>query len=786
MDTSLIGQSLLRREDARLLSGRGRFVADLEVAGALEASFVRAPIAHGNIVSIDPGPALEIDGVVAVLSAANLPPHSPLVDAVGIDGLLKTPQEPLAEGRVRYVGEPVAVVIATDRYIAEDGAALVEVDYEPLVALTDVAAAGHASAPPLFPDLGTNTVYEATKSFGDAAGVLASAHRVYRSEFHGGRLTAAPLETRGCIAAFDPADNDLTMWSSTQGHHLLRRRLATTTHIPKNHIRIVAPDVGGAFGQKIPASPEEVTVALAAIALGRPVRWIEDRRENLVAAPHAKEQIVTTEIGIDPDGHFLAMRARVVGDAGAYSFNSASALIEPYLSALLMPSVYRIDHFECEIIATLTNKSPVSPYRGVGWTASHTARELLIDHIAADNGWDPAELRRRNMIESAAFPFTNVTGMVFDSGTFRESLNEALRLIGYERLRAEQREQPVGRRRLGIGISPYVEPNGWGSEGAAQSHWVFSSYDGGTVTMDPSGKVTVAVGTPSQGQGHATTLAQLAAATIGIDVEDVRVRSDDTATTPISLAGTRASRAAVVSGGAVVLAAEEIRDRLRRIGAHLLEADVEDVAIRDGVLGVIGDGGAGLTVAEVAAAAHFDPGVRVADPEPLLSAQRFYDPGATYSNGCIVASVAVDSATGGVDILDLVTVEDCGRIINPLVVDGQIRGAAAQGIGYALLERVVYDGDGQVQTGTFMDYLLPTASDVPPFTVEHLESPSPNTVGGIKGMGESGMIAVPAAVGNAVADAIDGHPLFATMPITADVIASFFEAEEDGGESTEQ
>ena len=572
------------------------------------------------------------------------------------------------------------------------------------------------------------------------------------------------------------------MWSSTQGHHLLRRRLATTTQVPENLIRVIAPDVGGGFSQKIPASPEEMSVALASIAIERPVRWVEDRRENLIGAPHAKEQIVTTEIGVDGDGRFLAMRARVVGDAGAFSFNSASALIEPYLSALLMPSVYDIDHFECEIVATLTNKSPVSPYRGVGWTASHTARELLIDRIAADNGWDPADLRRRNMIPSARLPHTNVTGMVYDSGSFLESMDEALRLADYGGFRSAQQAGTHGvRRRLGIGISPYVEPNGWGSEGAAQSQWVFASYDAATVTMDPSGRVTVSVGTPSQGQGHATTLAQLAAETIGVDIASVTVSNSDTAATPVSVAGTRASRAAVVSGGAVVLAAREVNDRLRRVGAALLEASEEDVVIQDAVVHVIGDAGAGLAVDRVAAAAHFDPAIRQAVPEPMLSVQRFYDPGATYSNGCIVATVGVDTETGHVDVLDLIAVEDCGRIINPLVVDGQIRGAAAQGIGCALLERVSYDEQGQVQTATLMDYLVPTAADLPRFTIGHIESRSPNTVLGIKGMGESGMIAVPAAVANAVADAVPGHGRVGSLPISNESVAAMFEnsAEKD-------
>ncbi len=553
-----IGRPSLRCEDARLLSGRGQYLADLRLPGMLEAALVRSPIAHGTITRLDVSRALELDRVVAAFTDSTLPDHAPLVDAVAIDGLLKTPQRPLASGRVRFVGEALALVVARDRYVAEDGAALVVADYDPLPAVTDCRAAAGQNAPLLFPELGTNVIYRTTKTFGQPDEVMATAHRVYRSEFHGGRMTAAPIEPRGCIASYDAGRRRLTMWASTQGHHLLRRRLATTTGLPESRIRVIVPDVGGGFGQKIPAAPEEIAVALASIALGRPVRWVEDRRENLVAAPQAKEQVVLTELGVDRHGRFLAMKANVIGDAGAFSFNSASALVEPYLSAVLMPSVYAIDHFECEIIATLTNKAPASPYRGVGWTASHTARELLIDRVAHGEGWDPAGLRRMNMIPSEILPYRNVTGMVFDSGSFRESLDMALRMADYSGFRART-DQAAHPRRRGIGISPYVEPNGWGSEGAAQSHWVFASHDAARVTMHSTGHVTVAVGTPSQGQGHETTLAQLAADALGVSPDSIEVRNDDTDGTPPSLAGTRASRTAVVTGGAVVLAARDVR-----------------------------------------------------------------------------------------------------------------------------------------------------------------------------------------------------------------------------------
>ena len=766
---SLIGEPLVRREDPRLLTGSGEYLADVRLPGTLDAAFVRSPFAHAILRGVDPQGAVGLDGVRAVLTAANLPHHTSLVDAVAIEGLAKTPQPALVGDRVRYVGEPIALVVAEDRYTAEDGAESVSVDFEELSAVTDARSATCSKAPLLFPELGSNVVFSDVKRFGDPAKAAASAYRVYRSEFHGGRATAVPMETRGCLASYDAGRGRLTVWSSTQGHHLLRRRLAVSTGLPESRVRVIVPDVGGGFGQKIPAAPEEVAVALASMALGRPVRWIEDRRENLVAAPQAKEQIVSLQMSIDEAGRFRAMRAKVIGDAGAYSHNSASALIEPYLSALLVPSLYRIEHFECEISAVLTNKAPASPYRGVGWTASHTARELLIDHIAREEGWDPAELRRLNMIRSEETPYTNVTGMVYDSGSFRESLDTALEMARYHSFRRTQ-ESNIYPRRRGIGISPYVEPNGWGSAGAAQSHWVFASHDAARVTMDSTGHVTVAVGTPSQGQGHETTLVQLTSAALGIPPETVEVRSDDTDATPPSMAGTRASRTAVVTGGAVVLASEDVRSKLLRIASLLLEASECDLDITDGIVHVAGDESTGIAVASVAAAAYFDPAVRTAEPEPLLSSQRFHDPDATYSNGCVVATVEIDLETGAVMVVDLVAVEDCGRIINPLIVEGQLHGAAAQALGYALLETVAYSADGQVLTSSLMDYLVPTCAEVPTIRIGHIEPPSPNTVLGVKGMGESGMIAVPAAIANAVADAVPGHPMIDRLPITPGLV----------------
>ncbi len=747
------GQPVRRVEDRRLLLGRGAFIDDLRLPGALQVCFVRSPHPHARVAAIDGRAALDLPGVAAVLTAADLP-HVPLVDLLPIDGLAKTPQHALAAGRARFTGEAVALVAAGSRYAAEDAAELVEVAYQPLPHVLDAEEALGAAAPLLHPELGTNAVYRQSRAYGDPDGAFAAATYVSRVAFRHNRYLAAPLETRGCAAVWDAATGELTFWSSTQSPHLLRRRLALATGIGEARIRVVTPDVGGGFGQKIPIHPEELAVALAARRLGRPLVWVEDRRENLVAAPHAKEQSIAAELALAADGTFLGLRARILGDAGAYSFNNASALIEPYLAAGLMPGVYRLRNLATEVIAALTNKSPIAPYRGVGWTAGHCARELLVDRAARELRLDPAELRRRNLVRPDELPYESCTGMLYDSGSFAESLERTLELLGYEELRAEQAAGRRAGRHLGIGISPYVEPTGWGTEGSRQSGWVLVSHDAARVTIEPSGEVAIAVGTPSQGQGHATVFAQLAADVLGADPATVIVRANDTAAVPISLPGTRASRTAVVLGGAVLGALEELRDRALRVAGFLLEADPADLEVVDGGVGLRDAPSRRVTLREIAEAAYFRPEVRTVLPEPDLAVSRFHDPRATYSNGVVACVVEVDAETGAVRVLRAVCVEDCGTILNPLIVDGQIHGAVAQGIGGALLEHAVYDADGQPQASTLLDYLLPTATEVPEIEVAHCVSPSPFTPGGIKGMGESGLIVTPAAVALAVEDAL--------------------------------
>jgi carbon-monoxide dehydrogenase large subunit len=750
----LIGVPVRRREDARFLQGDARYVADVALPRMAHAAFVRSSQPHARITGIDVAAARCADGVVAVFAAADLPAVT-FVDYATAPGLWKTPQPVLAAEKARFVGEPLALVVAESRALAEDAAELIEVTYEPLTTHVDVEAAAAATDDVLFAELGSNVVFHDHVVFGDPAEAFARADHVVTGRFRSNRFVAAPMEAAGMVANFDAAAQELQVWASTQSADLLRTRLSDATGLPSHRIRVIVPDVGGAFGQKIPIRVEEAAVALAAMRAGRPVRWVEDRYENLVAGPHAKEQLIDVELALAADGTFLGIRARVVGDAGAYSHNSASALIEPMHTCRLMPGVYRLDDYEYDVRAVVTNKSPVAPYRGVGMTAGHTARELVIDRAARVLGRDPASLRLQNMVRSEAFPYRSCTGMVYDSGSYQESLEKALDHIDYDGFREAQDAARAEGRYLGVAVSPYVEPTGWGSEGARQcGSSSFVSHDGARVTMDQSGKVLIAAGTSSQGQGHETALCQLVADQLSLELDDVVLLPTDTASSPISTPGTRASRVAVVIGGAMTLAAVEVRDKLVAIAASLLEADPADVEVADGRIGVRGSPAVSLPIPEVAHAAYYDAGIREAVPEPNLTSTRFYDPKPTYSNGCFAATVEVDPATGDVRLLRFVAVEDCGTVINPMIVEGQLRGAVVQGIGGALFEAMVYGEDGQLLTSTFVDYLLPAAPEIPGIEVAHLCSPSPNTLGGMKGMGESGIIAAPAVVANAVADAL--------------------------------
>lgn len=739
-----IGTRRLRAEDSRLLTGRGRYVADVEAPGMLEVAFVRSTMAHAHIESIDVGVAAAVDGVEAVLVSNDLPYGCPM-DFRRHPKLLSTPQPPLAEGKVRFVGEAVAMVIAADRYIAEDAAEMVDVVYRELPCSIE------GSVEPLFEHIPDNVVFTDAQTYGRPQDAFDAAAVVVTKKLSLARQSACPIEGRGCVADYDPAARHLMVHASTQAPHRLRRDLAATLGLSEHQITVAIHDIGGAFGQKIPTHMEEIAVAAASVRTGRPVRWIEDRQENLIAAPHSRGQDVDLELALDGQNRFIGLRARILGDAGAYSFNSGSCLTEAYRTARALPGPYDIANYEYDVQIALTNRSPIAPYRGVGFVAAQAARELLIDEAARQLSMDRFELRRMNLVDSKKFPYTTCTGWRYTEGTFVESLDRVASILAEKEAGSDIQND----RLIGVGVSPFVEPSGVGSEGGMQVHGVVSpSHDAARVVIDPSGGVTVSFGTPSVGQGLETTMAQVAADALGLEVEDVTVSWTDTSQAPMSLTGTRASRAAVVTGGAVARAAEDVRLQVLEVAAAMLEIDVSDLTMEMGQIRVAGEGTARFSVTEVVRAGYFDANLREGGHERTFESTKLYDPPASYSNACVAVVVEVDAATGGVEVRRIVAVEDCGTMINPMIVDGQFIGAATQAIGAALFEKVRYGPDEQPTSSTLMDYLLPTTRETVRLELEHIETPSALTERGIKGMGESGMIGTVAAIACAVADAL--------------------------------
>jgi CO/xanthine dehydrogenase Mo-binding subunit len=744
-----IGTREPRREDRRLLTGRGRFVGDIRLPGMLEAVFVRSSLAHARIASIEYDFALGIDGVETVLVAEDLGELS--LFSQRHPNLLLTPQHPLAQEKVRFVGEAVAMVVAANRYVAEDALEQISVEYDELPAIGPETEPEGEDQVPVFDSIPDNVVFRDAETYGDPDHAFARAAHVVTHRLDFARQVACPMEPRGCVADFDPATQHLTVYASTQAPHRLRSDLATTLALSEAQINVVMVDIGGAFGQKIPTHLEDVAVAKAAMLLGRPVRWIEDRQENLTAAPHSRGQSLDLELALDEDHRFIGLRAAIRGDSGAYSFNSASCLTEAYRAARALPGLYDISDFAYDVEISLTNRSPMAPYRGVGFVAAQVARELLIDRAAEQAGVDRFELRRFNMVPSSKLPYRSCTGWQYNEGTFTEAFESSLQALA-----AGADDGPAPGFRRGVGISPFVEPSAAGNEGGLQVHgFVSPSHDSARVALNPSGKASVTFGTPSVGQGLETSMAQVAADALGLPIGDVSVSWGDTTTAPMSLTGTRASRSATITGGAVWRAGVQVRQQVIEVAANLLEADPADIVIDAGNVAIAGEAQPRMTVAELVRAGFFDDRLRQPGQERTFEATRLYDPPAAYSNACVVAVVDVEEATGAVIVRRIIGAEDCGTMINPMIVDGQFIGGAAQGIGGALFERVHYaPHTEQPATATLMDYLVPTATDMVRVELHHLQSVVEHTEQGIKGMGESGAIGTAAAVACAVADAL--------------------------------
>ncbi|MGH7333217.1 MAG: xanthine dehydrogenase family protein molybdopterin-binding subunit [Candidatus Rokuibacteriota bacterium] len=773
----LIGARVPRVEDARLLAGQGRYVADLARPGLLHVAFVRSPHAHARVRQINAARARAFTGVIACLTGDELVTQVRPVRAESrMRGYLTTEYPALAYGKVRFAGEAVAAVVAESRYVAEDAAEQVVVDWEPLDVVHDPDTALLAGTPLVHEGAGSNGLVERTFTQGDADTALAAARLVIGDRFRFHRHAGVTLENRACLAEWEAGAQSLTLWSSTQVPGLVRDLLADLLGLPAHRVRVVAPDVGGGFGVKSALYPEEIVVSALARQLGRPVRWVGDRREDLLTSTQAWDEIVDAELGVDGDGTICGLRARVVADIGAYSIYPWTASIEVIQVISFLPGPYRVPHYQGVGTGVATNKAPMGPYRGVGRPVSAFVTESLLDRAARRLRLDPVEIRRRNMIRPDECPYRSPSGVVWDTATFQETLEGVCARADYAALRAEQTRARAAGRHLGIGVASYVELTGVGSAiPVSPGSTIATGTEGVTLRVDPGGTLTASFGLACHGQGHETSLAQVVAEEVGVRLHDVRVMHGDTAASP-SGTGTYASRSAVLGGGAAILASQVLREKIIAIAAHQLEASPEDVEITEGRLAVRGASGRAVTLRDVAQAAYGGTRRLPKGMEPGLEATRFYDPYfGTASNATHLAVVEVDAATGEVVLHTLVVVEDCGRIINPLIVEGQTIGGVAQGVGAALLEELVYGPEGQLLTGSLMDYLVPTACEIPRVNVHHLDRPSPTTLGGFKGAGEGGTIGAPAAIANAVADALAPLGLeISELPITPERLFRLF------------
>jgi carbon-monoxide dehydrogenase large subunit len=750
--TAWVGARVPRKEDRRMLLGRGRFVADMPRAGTLHVSFVRSPFAAAKITSIDVTKANRVDGVVDVLTSKDF--GDPFLQAVLERDEFKPTRMPMLAGdRVRFVSEPVAVVIAEDAYAAEDGAEAVEVDYDTEPVVTDIATALRADAEV---HSGTGNCLVDLVMFDDPAldGIFRAAPLTISATFTSARVSALPMEGRATLAEWDDRDGQVIVHTSTQVPHQTRSGIAQALNIPERSVRVIAPDVGGGFGQKCVVSREEVILAAAAMRLRKPLIWVEDRQENLTASVHGHEQEYDVKAAFDQDGRILGLAADIRCDIGAYSVFPFTCAVEPLMAATELPGIYKVPAYRARGRGFATNKAPTAPYRGVSRPQIVLVMERLMEKAAAKLGIDSVEIRRRNMILPGEFPYTGVNKISYDEGSYLESLDLTEKKIaeaGWYAERDQLREQGLY---AGIGLSCFSERTAYGTPTMSQRRMRMTpGYDTAHVRMDPSGEVIVTTGTCGHGQGHETTFAQIVADQLGVHPDQVRLRQGDTDLTSYGW-GTFGSRSIVIGGGAARKAADVVAGQLRKVAAHLLEVSEHDVELREGVAGIRGVPDVSLPIAELARVVHFQTHKLPEEVRYGLEATQTADPPGTFSNACHAVLVSVDPGTGEIRARKFMVVEDCGVIINPLVVDGQVRGGVAQGIAAALYERITFDPEGQPTSTTLMDYLVPTATEICPIEIHHLETPSQFSENGSKGMGEGGTIGAPAAVLNAVNDAL--------------------------------
>ena len=741
--TTWVGRSIRRLEDPALVSGRGRFTADLPAKNWVR--FVRSHVAAGSINRINAP-----DGI-GMVTAADLKGLNPIKPMLSKFNYVPIGQPILADGVVRFTGECIAAVYAPHKDEAEDFADLVEVGITETQPLTDARAALADDAPRVHAGTQHNVIVEGhivTPKFED---VWASADRIVKVEARSRRQNATPMEARAGHAIYDPLTERVTLTCTTQMPHLMRTAVCDILGIPESELRVIAPDVGGGFGQKMSLAPEYVLLVWLARHLRSSVAWTEDRRENLIASFHSRDQYVELEGAFDARGKLLALRGDIVANIGAYSCFPTTCGVEPLMALAELPGPYDVRAYDCRSRGVMTNTCPMAPYRGVSRPVITFVLERLMDKAAGALGIEPTELRRRNLIDK--FPYTSATGLVFDDGTYRETMEMAIEAIGLSAFRKRQEAARAQGRYLGIGFATFSERTGYGSPAfAARGMEITPGFETVILTVDPSGFVEARIGSSPHGQGLRTSLAQIIADEIGVDPQFIKVVHGDTDRSPYGW-GTFASRSLVLSGGASLMAAQKIRTKLLKMASHLLEASTEDIKLEAGAAHVIGTDRS-VTIASMARAAYHQTHIFKGEIEPGLSENATYDPSGTFSNACHVAVVEVDIETGSVTLEKFLVAEDAGLIINPMIADGQVHGGVAQGIGNALLEEIIYDVTGNILTSTLADFLPPTAREIPDIELHHIETLTGNTITKAKGLGEGGAIGAPAAVISAINDAL--------------------------------
>lgn len=754
---SLVGKSVKRVDGFKYVSGKAQYMADLKFPEMVEVAIIRSRYGHARLGKVDVRRALHHPDTIAVVTATDLQPAvRPISTKVDREGFRSTEVYPLARDKVRYVGEPVAAVVARDRYLAEDIAELIKVDYEPLTSLVYAEEAIKDEAPLLHEELASNVLVHRIFKNGDIERSFQNADHIVKEHFRIERHLGATLETRGYIACYERGSGRLTLYSCGQLPHFFRMGLSEVLGIGENRIRVIIPDVGGSYGLKGILYQEEILCCHLAMKLGRPVRWIEDRIEHFQSATHGWEQDHYIEVGIKQDGTILGVKNTIYVNVGAYSVWPVTAGIEPLQAGGLLPGPYRFQDYFCEVYGVATNKSPTAPYRGIARPVITFVMEGMIDRIARAVNLDPAEVRLKNMIQPEDFPHRSPTRLVHDRASYTESVKKVLEYGGYKEWREKQARLREEGRYIGLGIGSYAELTGLGSGTSISPgvDYLRPGNDAVRINITPNGMVSVYLGIPSQGQGLETAISQIVADELGLPLEKITVINNDSELTPYNV-GTMASRGAVIGSVATIQGLKRLKHKMLQIAAHFLEVDLADLEYRDSGVRSKNEPQKVFTLTQLAGLAYF--GFHKLPPELTagLEVTQYYDPKfGTFANGTHLAVVEVDPELAFVTLLDYTIVDDCGYILNPMLVEGQVLGGAVQGISGALLEKLVYDRSGQLITGTFMDYLLITASEIPRFKITNLVTPSERVMTGVKGVGEGATVAAPAAIINAINDAL--------------------------------